>query len=114
LKAFSTEEIRNLIAAGEPERFYKSRYWRELSRQIIAENHNECYMCREAHKVARAVLVHHVKPLRDHPELAYSKTYTDSDGEHVQLMPLCFNCHEKIHERGAYSKPSGYQNIEKW
>jgi hypothetical protein len=27
-------------------------------------------MCREAHKVARAVLVHHVKPLRAHPELA--------------------------------------------
>ena len=114
MRRFSAEEIEKLISAGEIGRFYKSRAWQELSREVIAENHGECAVCRAAHKLTKAVLVHHVKPLREYPGLAYSRTYTDADGGHMQLMPLCFDCHERIHGRGRYAKPRGYTNEEKW
>lgn len=114
MKRFSAEELKILISSGRLERFYRSRGWQELSREVIADLHGECVLCRKAHKLTKAVLVHHVKPLREYPNLAYSRTYTDDDGEHIQLMPLCFDCHERIHGRGKYSGPRGYTNEEKW
>lgn len=82
--------------------------------KVIAENHKECYQCRLQGKYTRAKLAHHVKPLKDYPELAYCRVYSDEEGEHIQLMPLCHNCHEKIHERGAYFQQKGFKNEEKW
>lgn len=112
---YTTEQIRALIAAGCIEAFYNERYWRRLSRKIIREYHGECQMCKAAHRLTRATLVHHVMHLREHPELAYSRTYTDDAGkEHIQLMPLCHDCHERSHGRGIYAKAAGYTNEEKW
>lgn len=111
---FPTEQLREMIARGEVQKFYDSHAWKQLSKRVIAEQHGECVLCKEQHKLTRAVLVHHVKPLRKHPELAYSRTYTDADGEHMQLMPLCFACHERIHERGKRSEVRGYTNEERW
>lgn len=111
----SIEKIRELIASGDMFAFYNDRYWRKLSKKIIREHHKECLMCKAEHRLTRATLVHHVMHLREHPELAYSRTYTDADGkEHIQLMPLCHDCHERIHNRGIYAKRSGYINEEKW
>lgn len=111
---FSTDALRKLIADGDTEKFYESREWKELAREIRREFHGECVFCRRQHKLSRAVLVHHVKPVRIAPELAYSRTYTDADGEHLQLVPLCFDCHERVHGRGRYAAAKGYQNEEKW
>ena len=111
----SIEKIRELIASGDMFAFYNDRYWRKLSKKIIREHHKECLMCKAEHRLTRATLVHHVMHLREHPELAYSRTYTDADGKgHIQLMPLCHDCHERIHNRGIYAKRSGYTNEEKW
>ncbi len=111
----TVEEIRALIDSGDLFDFYNDRYWRKLSKKIIREYRNECQMCRAEHRLTRATLVHHVLHLREHPELAYCRTYTDDAGaEHIQLMPLCHDCHERIHERGTYAKRSGYTNEEKW
>lgn len=111
---YTSDQIRTLIANGCIEDFYKDWSWRKLALQIIREHHKECAKCREAHRLTRATLVHHVKPLKQYPELAYSRTYKDADGEHMQLMPLCHDCHECIHERGIYAKPHGFVNEEKW
>ena len=112
---YTTEQIKALVAAGNARAFYNDRYWRRLSREIIREHRRECLLCRAEHRLTRATLVHHVMHLKEHPELAYCRTYTDDAGkEHIQLMPLCHACHERIHERGAFALPSGYTNEEKW
>lgn len=99
------EEIRTLIAENRTEDFYNEKYWRRLSHRIIKEEHSECRLCREAHRLTRAVLVHHIKPLRIAPELAYERS---------NLMPLCHDCHEGIHKRGIYAAPKGFVNEERW
>ena len=111
---FTVIEIKKLIAAGQIRLFYRDYFWRRLALDVIEENHRECYQCKLMGKYTRARLVHHVKYLKEHPELAYSRTYTDKDGEHMQLMPLCHACHERIHERGLYIPPKGFTNEEKW
>ena len=114
---YTVNEIKKLIASGDTKLFYKDYTWRKLALGIIAEHKHECYMCKQHGKYTRATMVHHVEHLKSYPELAYSKTYTDNDGEHIQLMPLCHDCHEKIHERGAYSdgiSDTGFSNEEKW
>ena len=85
--------------------FYNSRSWRRLSHEVMRTQHNECQMCKAQGKYSKAVVVHHVNYIRKRPDLAYSRTYIDSEGkEHKQLIALCHECHEKIHERGAYKK----------
>lgn len=102
---FTTDEIRVLIAEGRTAEFYNSKGWRRLSRKIIRAAHGECRMCKAEHKLSRATLVHHIKHLREHPELAYTES---------NLMPLCHDCHERIHRRGIYAGAKGYTNEEKW
>lgn len=111
---FSAAQIVQLIKTDNLKQFYNDRYWRKLSHAIIAENHNECYLCKQQGKYKRAILVHHVRHLREHPELAYSCFFFDEDGKHIQLMPLCYNCHERIHERGIYVINHGFINDERW
>lgn len=102
---FSTDEIRRLIEENRTDIFYNSKAWRRLSHKIIREHHKECRICRDEKRLTRATLAHHIKPLRTHPELAY---------EPSNLMPLCHDCHERIHGRSADTKPKGYTNEEKW
>lgn len=111
---YTESQIRALIAADNLAEFYNDKYWRRLSHKIIAEAHHECQMCRQEHKLTPATLVHHVKHLRAYPALAYSRTYMDETGEHMQLMPLCHDCHDKIHARGIYAAHTGFSNEEKW
>lgn len=99
------QEIRELIRENRLGEFYKEWYWRMLALRIIIEEHGECRVCKEAHKLTRAVLVHHILYLRDRPDLAYERS---------NLMPLCHDCHERIHGRGIYGRQSGFANIEKW
>lgn len=111
---YTPQQIRALIARGRLHEFYNDRYWRRLSHQIIAEHDHDCMLCRQQGHAGTAVLTHHVRHLKDFPELAYSRTYRDAQGDHIQLMPLCYDCHERIHKRGIYAEPKGYTNEELW
>lgn len=111
---YTTEQIKALIAAGQTAEFYNDKFWRRLSKKIIKEHHGECQLCRAEHRLTAATLVHHVMHLKDRPDLAYSRTYSDETGEHIQLMPLCHDCHERIHGRGVYAVYPGYTNDERW
>ena len=104
-KMFTTEQIKAMAAAGNMSAFYNEWSWRKLSAEIIKNGHNECEMCRRRGKYTPATLTHHVTPLRQAPELAYERS---------NLMPLCHDCHDMIHERGAYADRGGYRNTEKW
>lgn len=101
----TAEEIRRLAADGRLYEFYNSKTWRRIAHKVIRAAHYECQLCKAEHKLSRATVAHHVKHLREFPELAYDER---------NLMPLCHDCHDKVHERGAYAAPSGYTNDEKW
>lgn len=113
---FTTQQIKRLINTDSLHRFYNSRSWRNLSHAVMREQHNECQLCKEKGKYSKAVVVHHVNFIRRRPDLAYSRTYTDGEGrERKQLIALCHDCHEMIHERGAYRCISKkFMNEEKW
>ena len=80
-------------------KFYESKYWRRLRREVLAEDKYECVHCKQKGKYTRAVVCHHINYLKLHPELALEKYYKDDDGNvKRQLISLCHNCHEEIHQ----------------
>ena len=115
-RKFTVAEIMEMIKADDLTPFYNSRAWRNLSKKVISENHNECCECRRKGKVSAATLTHHFNELKKRPELAYSRFYKDDKGKkHMQLMPLCNECHEKIHKRGLYKEvKEKFTNEERW
>lgn len=89
-------KLRDLIDAGEEQRFYSWKSWERLSARVRTRlDNSECQKCKARGKYSRAVLVHHVKHLRDRPDLALS-VYDPETGER-QLLSLCRACHEMEH-----------------
>ena len=89
--------VRQLIGEDRLHEFYTSSAWLNLRDEVLAEYKNECQNCKRKGKYVKAVIVHHVKHLRDFPELALSKTYIGRDGkEQMQLKPVCRECHEYV------------------
>ena len=77
--------------------FYLSSAWQHKRKQILRRDHNECVICKSKGQHSRAVIVHHVKHLDEHPELALSDYYQDPDGtRHRQLISVCRFCHETV------------------
>lgn len=113
---FTVNQIKEMIRQNDMHAFYNDRGWRRISHEIMREQHNECQLCRQHGRYSRAKVVHHVCYLRKRPDLAYSRTYTDSEGrEHKQLIALCQNCHEQIHNRTLYlNAKKKFTNEEKW
>lgn len=91
--------IRELEKAGKLYKFYKTAEFQELRTRVLEKDHNECVMCMEKGRYSPAKVVHHVKEVRDFPELALSLYYNDSEGQHRNLLSLCQNCHEIVHGR---------------
>ncbi|WP_156891915.1 hypothetical protein [Adlercreutzia mucosicola] len=100
--------IRELIAMGRLYRFYKTDEWIELAGSVMDAARRECEWCRDnPGKPVRATCVHHEMEVRDHPELALSRTYTAADGtERRNLWAICDACHNRAHGRfqGARKK----------
>ncbi|MED2061030.1 HNH endonuclease, partial [Bacillus thuringiensis] len=51
------------------------------------------------------LVVHHIKELEHHPELALEKD---------NLETVCVDCHNKEHGRTFEKKPNKWENDEKW
>lgn len=90
---------------NEAKKFYKSARWIHKREKILKRDHYECQVCRqririadeegkqlsaEDRKIRRAVIVHHIRHLKDNPELAL-----DDDN----LISVCHECHDRLHER---------------
>ena len=89
--------VQKLIDENRLHEFYTSSVWLNLRDEVLAEYKHECQNCKRKGKYVKAVIVQHVKHLRDFPELALSKTYIAENGkEQVQLKPVCKECHEYV------------------
>jgi len=84
--AKAADEVRGSAA----QRGYDAR-WRKVRRIVLAK-HPLCQRCQQAGRTRLATEVHHIRPIREAPGLAYDP---------VNLMPLCRQCHDEIEpERG--------------
>jgi len=95
-------------------RLYESREWRRLRKAVLIEDKYECLHCKAKGKYVTANTVHHVNYLKLHPELALEKYYKDDDGVVKRnLISLCHNCHEHIHQWVQKEKVEPL-TIERW
>lgn len=78
-------------------KFYKSKEWLALRLKVKAKHNNECHHCKLEGKVGKAEYVHHIKHLKEYPELGLDEK---------NLVPLCFYHHELEHpERFQFNEP---------
>ena len=86
-----------LIKAGKEHEFYLWPEWRNpeygARMKVLKLDNYECQICKSHGKYKRATIVHHVKHLKDRPDLALS-VY---DGQDRQLVSVCKQCHEDLH-----------------
>lgn len=87
------EIIRKLIETGGEHDFYTSAPWRRRRREVLKLDKYECQICKAKGKYKKATIVHHVKHLKDSPDLALSIWA----GEERQLISVCKSCHEEEH-----------------
>lgn len=114
--------INHLISINRLDKFYHSKYFKKVKREVLREGHYECAMCKEQGKltivkpeIKRSGVVHHVQEVRKRPELALSKYYIDEfNVKHKNLIILCNPCHEIIHDRFSTLPKKEELNEEKW
>jgi len=94
--------INKLICHHNIKAFYESPTWRALRAETLNDQHNECQICKGKGMAEAATMVHHLKYVRDYPELALTKN---------NLIALCSNCHYLIHHTIKYKKQL---NAERW
>lgn len=106
------ELLNALITCGNEHDFYLWTDWRRTRAQVLKMDHYECQACKEKGKYAKATIVHHVKHLKDRPDLAL----TIWDGDKRQLVSLCKSCHEAEHpESQRQYRPKGKPvTAERW
>lgn len=93
----------------EVKAIYNSRRWKVKRLDILKRDKFECQDCRqrlrdaaekgvrlygEDAKIRRAEEVHHIKELKEHPELAF---------EDDNLISLCIDCHNLRHGRKLHA-----------
>ena len=109
------QQLVRLIAQGKEARFYDWPEWEQIRGDVLNFDHNECQRCKAVkHRFRKAVLVHHVKHLKDRPDLALS--VFDPDTGERQLVSLCRGCHEDVHPERQWRKvlKRDYVTEERW
>lgn len=84
-----------LLAAGKENIWYNSGDWGTVREAVKQMDHCECLVCKAMGRHSPARVVHHVKHLRDRPDLALS--IYDPDTGARQLISVCKDCHERLH-----------------
>lgn len=111
------ERLRKLIAEGKEHEFYTWPKWHAERAFVLREDRNECQTCKAKGRYSRAVIVHHVKHLRNRPELALLMFAKDDRGKtYRQLLSVCKKCHEKEHPEWARtpSETERFETVERW
>jgi 5-methylcytosine-specific restriction enzyme A len=110
MKEYKTKE--------QKRKFYDSVPWKQLREVIKKRDNYECQKCKrqgrvkidtneyseKAKRKKIQLVVHHIKELEHHPELAL-----DIDN----LETVCVDCHNKEHGR-SFNKNESKWNDEKW
>lgn len=106
----------------EVKRIYNSARWQQVRDRILIRDRYECQDCvqrlrkaatigerlfGEDAKIQRATQVHHIKELRDYPDLAFDEE---------NLISLCTRCHNIRHGRQPkrFMKKKRVLTEEKW
>lgn len=98
-------------------KFYDSDKWKHLREEVKKRDNYECQKCKRngsvtidlneysetAKRKKISLVVHHIKELEDHPDLAL---------EIDNLETLCVRCHNQIHDR-SFKKENKW-NDERW
>lgn len=96
--------IKSLIQQDNLIPFYQCREWIDTKGEALERDHNECQECKRKGRYHAAEQVHHLKEVKQRPELALTIDNLES---------LCINCHNKAHRRfGKNKKPKW--NDERW
>lgn len=98
--------IVELIRDDNIHTFYVSGDWKKLRKEVLKEQHDECQMCKARGDHSKAVTVHHIKHLKQYPQLALTKS---------NLMAVCKECHNELHpEKNRNHKAKVQLNEERW
>lgn len=108
--------IRQLIREDKVELFYFTDEWKELRQDVLEAHYYECQHCMKKGKYTKAICVHHHNEVRQRPDLALSRYYTDSEGNRqLNLIPLCNTCHNLVHDKlGEWQRKDKFTNEERW
>lgn len=86
--------------------FYKSTIWINKRKDILKRDHFECQRCKAKGRFSKAECVHHIKHLKNRPDLAL---------EDKNLLSLCNVCHNEVHpEKLHHSDKHKFKNQERW
>ncbi|EOP22019.1 HNH endonuclease [Bacillus toyonensis] len=100
-------------------KFYDCGEWKSIREPVKKRDNYECQECKRNGRVQTdtneysesakrkkiQLVVHHIKELEHHPELAL-----DIDN----LETVCVNCHNKEHGRVYEKKQNKWEHDEKW
>lgn len=102
------DKIKRLIREDKLILFYKSKTFRQIRQQILTRDNYECQECKKENKlttIQQAKLdVHHIKELRDYPELALDMN---------NLVTICVYHHNLLDGR-IKPKKDKFVNEERW
>ena len=70
--------------------FYKLKQWEKKREQILRRDHFQCQEAKRYGKYMEAVIVHHIYPLEEYPELALKSW---------NLISLSKEYHNQMHDR---------------
>jgi 5-methylcytosine-specific restriction endonuclease McrA len=86
--------------------FYLSAAWLHKRDKILERDHYECQKHKKQGRFAKATCVHHIKHLKDRPDLALADD---------NLISLCDSCHNEEHpEKLHLNDKKKFVNEEKW
>lgn len=107
-------QLKALIEAGNEHAFYFWPEWRDNVRPAVLDlDHKECQPCRRRGRYRRATIVHHIRHLKDAPELALSIYAPDGSRN---LEAVCKRCHEELHPESLpkYKPRAQPITFERW
>ncbi len=106
--------LRVMIDSGGEHGFYLWTDWKNLREDVLRMDRWECQLCRARGRYSRGEIVHHVRHLRDRPDLALS--IWDPDTGERQLITVCKACHEAEHPEALRWRESQAEPVteERW
>ncbi|ACQ52848.1 HNH endonuclease [Clostridium botulinum] len=100
-----TARFKRYEADKETSKFYKTYKWVKKRQEVLIRDNFECQECKKQGRFRPADCVHHIKELKQYPELALDIN---------NLTSLCNRCHNLIHEKHIRSKKTKFINEERW
>jgi len=98
--------LNQLIAHGRLVKFYQCKEWRILRAEALLRDNYECQVCKSKGKYSKATNVHHIKEVKDRPDLALTLD---------NLQCVCIACHNDIHDKHLrIDKRKPFVNEERW